>query len=153
MTLAKERDLRSVELRLPPNVSTTRFIAEIEGLAVQPDTPARVVVDERTGTVVIGSNVQISTVAVTHGNLIVRVTEQPYASQPSPLSETGQTVVLPQTTIEAEQENGNMSIIGGTDLQTLVSGLNRIGLRPSGVISILQTIKTAGALQADLVVQ
>ncbi len=152
--LARERDLRSVELRLPGReVNMTRFIAEIEGLAVQPDTPARVVVDERTGTVVIGSNVQISTVAVTHGNLVVRVTEDPYASQPAPFSERGETVVLPHTTIEAEQESGNMSIIGGTDLQTLVSGLNRIGLRPAGVISILQTIKTAGALQADLIIQ
>ncbi|WP_197704055.1 flagellar basal body P-ring protein FlgI [Cohaesibacter sp. ES.047] len=151
--LARERDLRSVELRLPKNVNMTRFISEIEGLAVQPDTPARVVVDERTGTVVIGSNVQISTVAVTHGNLVVRVTEDPFASQPAPLSDNGDTVVLPRTTIEAEQENGNMSIVGGTDLQTLVSGLNRIGLRPSGVITILQTIKTAGALQADLVIQ
>ncbi|PLW75490.1 flagellar basal body P-ring protein FlgI [Cohaesibacter celericrescens] len=151
--LAKERDFRSVILRKPSNITPTRFIAEIEGLAVQPDTPARVVVDERTGTVVIGSQVQISTVAVTHGNLVVRITEQPVASQPQPFSRGGETVVLPETNIEAAQSGGPLKIIGGTDLQTLVSGLNRIGLRPSGVISILQAIKTAGALQAELVIQ
>ncbi len=153
LMLAKERDFRSVVLQKPGRVSATRFIAQIEGLVIQPDTPAKVVVDERTGTVVIGNNVQISTVAVTYGSMVVRITENPVASQPQPFSRGGQTVVLPQTDITASQDGGSLSIIGGTDLQTIVSGLNRIGLRPSGVISILQTIKSVGALQAELVIQ
>ena len=151
--LAQERDLRSVVLRKPSNMSATRFIAQIEGLVIQPDTPAKVVVDERTGTVVIGNHVQISTVAVTYGSMVVRITESPMVSQPEPFSRNGETVVMPETNIDASQNGGSLSIIGGTDLQTIVSGLNRIGLRPSGIISILQTMKTVGALQAELVIQ
>jgi len=122
-------------------------------LKIDTDTPARVVIDQRTGTVVIGRNVQISTVAMTHGNLTVRVTETPQVSQPAPFSETGTTVVVPRTQVEAQESGGHLAIVGGTDLQTLVHGLNRIGLKPSDIISILQAVKTAGALQAELVVQ
>jgi len=149
---AVERDFRSVFLRQPEQVSPMRFLAEVGELTITPDTPARVVIDERTGTVVIGQNVQISTVAVTHGNISVRITERPFADQPNPLS-LGETVVLPDTEIEAQEEGGQLAIIGGADLQTLVRGLNQIGLKPMGIIAILQAIKTAGALQADLVVQ
>lgn len=150
--LAVERDLRTVALELPPKVTIGRFIAQIELLDVPVDAPARVVIDERTGTVVIGANVQISPVAVTHGALSVRVTETPVVSQPPPLS-NGETTVVPRTFIEAAQSGGRIAIVQGTDLRTLVSGLNRIGLKPNGIIAILQAIKTAGALQADLVVQ
>ncbi|WP_349369923.1 flagellar basal body P-ring protein FlgI [Salinarimonas sp.] len=149
---AYERDYRSVLLVNPPEVSPVRFLAEIGDLIVQPDTPARVVVDERTGTVVIGADVRISTVAVTHGNLTVRITELPVASQPAPFSD-GQTVVLPDTRVEVAQEEGRLAILQGSSLQTLVAGLNQIGLRPAGIIAILQAIKSAGALQADLVIQ
>jgi flagellar P-ring protein FlgI len=151
--IAAERDYRTVVLTRPASVSPVRFIAEIEGLLVDPDTPARVVVDERTGTVVIGRNVQISTVAVTHGNLTVRITEAPIVSQPSPFSPRGETVVVPQTFIEANEPGAKIAILRGTDLQRLVRGLNQIGLKPSGIIAILQAIKAAGALQADLVIQ
>ncbi|MDD7909015.1 MULTISPECIES: flagellar basal body P-ring protein FlgI [Pseudovibrio] len=151
--LAKENDYRSIEVQRPNGLSAVRFISQIESLLVQPDTPARVVVDERTGTVVIGQNVTISTVAVTHGNLTVRVSEQPEVSQPNPFAEQGETVVVPRTEIEATEEDGQLQIVGGTDLQTLVNGLNRIGLKPSGIIAILQAIKRAGALQATLVVK
>ena len=109
-------------------------------------------IDERTGTVVIGKDVQISTVAVTHGNLTVRVTESAKVSQPLPFSR-GETVVTPETQIEVDQKGAHLAIVSGIDLQTLVAGLNRIGLKPPGIIAILQAIKTAGALQADLVVQ
>lgn len=119
---------------------------------MEPDTPARVIVDERTGTVVIGRNVQISTVAVTHGNLTVRITEA-IVSQPSPFSRRGETVVTPQTFIDANEQGAKVAILRGTDLQRLVRGLNQIGLKPTGVIAILQAIKAAGALQADLVIQ
>ena len=149
---AREEDFRTVTVVRPTKVSAARFLAEIGGLHVQADAPARVVIDERTGTVVIGRDVQVSTVAVAHGNLTVRITESPKASQPLPFS-TGETVVTPETTVTADQQGGNLAIVGGTDLQTLVSGLNKIGLKPNGIIAILQAIKSAGALQADLVVQ
>jgi flagellar P-ring protein precursor FlgI len=149
---AREEDFRTVTVVRPAKVSAARFLAEIGDLEVHADAPARVVIDERTGTVVIGRDVQVSTVAVAHGNLTVRITESPRASQPLPFSE-GETVVTPETTVTADQQGGNLAIVRGTDLQTLVSGLNRIGLKPSGIIAILQAIKSAGALQADLVVQ
>uniref|UniRef100_Q07SH2 Flagellar P-ring protein n=1 Tax=Rhodopseudomonas palustris (strain BisA53) TaxID=316055 RepID=Q07SH2_RHOP5 len=151
--VAVEQDYRTVILTRPRAVSPVRFIAEIEELLVEPDTPARVVVDERTGTVVIGRNVQISTVAVTHGNLTVRITEAPIVSQPAPFSPRGETVVVPQTFIDANEPGAKIAILRGTDLQRLVRGLNQIGLKPSGIIAILQAIKSAGALQADLVIQ
>lgn len=151
-SVAFERDYRTIILSRPRSVAPVRFVAEIGELMVEPDTPARVVVDERTGTVVIGRNVQISTVAVTHGNLSVRITEVPQVSQPGPFSR-GQTVVTPQTFIEANEPGAQVAILRGTDLQRLVRGLNQIGLKPSGIIAILQAIKAAGALQADLVIQ
>jgi len=150
--VAREDDLRTVTLARPFYVGAARFMAEIGELAVQPDVPARVVIDERTGTIVIGKDVQISTVAVAHGNLTVRVTEMPKVSQPEPFSR-GETVVTPESMVMADEKGGNLAIVRGTTLQTLVGGLNRIGLKPSGIIAILQAIKTAGALQADLVVQ
>jgi flagellar P-ring protein FlgI len=149
---AYEVDSRTVELYRPRRVSFARFMAEVGGLQVQPDMAARVVLDARTGTVVVGQDVQISTVAVTYGTLTVRVNEQPQVSQPNPFSQ-GRTVVTPNTTIKAEQSGGPIAIVGGSSLRTLVSGLNRIGVKPPGIIAVLQAIKTAGALQADLVVQ
>jgi flagellar P-ring protein FlgI len=151
-SVAAERDYRSIFLLRPPQISVTRFMAEIGELMVEPDTMARVVLDARTGTVVIGQDVQISEVAVTHGTLSVRVTETPQVSQPNAFS-NGQTTTAPRTSIDAAESGGPMQIVGGTSLRTLVSGLNRIGLKPSGIIAILQAIKSAGALQADLVVQ
>ena len=150
--VARERDLRTVVLKKPTTVGAARFIAEVTELPIEPDTAARVVVDERTGTIVIGRDVQISTVAVAHGNLTVRVTEGAAVSQPAPFSE-GETVVVPEAVITADQEGGSVSVITGTNLQTLVGGLNRMGLKPNSIIAILQAIKSAGALQADLVVQ
>jgi flagellar P-ring protein precursor FlgI len=150
--VAKENDLRSVVLSRPFFLSTARFIAEVSDLPVVPDAPARVVIDERTGTIVIGNDVRISTVAVAHGTLTVRVTEKAQVSQPLPFSR-GETTVVPDTQIDADQKGANLAIIKGTNLQTLVSGLNKVGLKPPGIIAILQAIKSAGALQADLVVQ
>lgn len=149
---AFEMDGNAVELFHPANISVTRYMSEIGELVIEPDTAARVVIDARTGTVVIGQDVQISTVAVTHGTLSVRVTETPTASQPGAFSK-GTTVVTPRTQIDVEQPGGQVAIVSGSSLRTLVNGLNRIGVKPSGVIAILQAIKSAGALQADLVVQ
>ena len=150
--VASPRDFRTVVLHKPKNVAATRFIAELGDLEIRPDTPARIVVDQRTGTVVIGKNVQISTVAITHGALTIRVTETPEVSQPDPFS-MGQTVVVPRTQITAAEERVPLAIVRGADLQTLVKGLNQMGLKPSDVIAILQAVKTAGALQAELVIQ
>lgn len=152
MELARAADLRSVAVKRPPNMSPTRLMAEIGELIVEPDVPAVVVVDERTGTIVIGRDVTISTVAVSHGNLTVTVTETPQVSQPLPFSE-GQTVVTPETNISSFEQGGALRIVQGTNLNVLVLGLNRMGLKPQGVIAVLQAIKSAGALQADLVVQ
>ena len=150
--LARAADLRSVAVKRPQGITPTRLMAEIGELIVEPDVPARVVVDERTGTIVIGRDVQISTVAVSHGNLNVTVTETPQVSQPLPFSE-GQTVVTPETDISTYEQGGALRIVRGTSLQVLVRGLNRMGLKPQGIIAVLQAIKTSGALQADLVVQ
>lgn len=150
--IARERDSRSVALTGVQRTGATRLLAEIGELRVEPSTPARVVIDERTGTVVIGQDVQISPVALTHGGLTVRINETPEVSQPAPFS-NGRTTVTTQTRITATEETGQVATLQGPTLRTLVRGLNQIGLKPTGVISILQAIKTAGALQADLVIQ
>ncbi|MCR4264790.1 flagellar basal body P-ring protein FlgI [Nitratireductor sp. ZSWI3] len=150
--LAVEEDSRTIRIHRPKNVSFARFYAEIENLMVESDGPARVVIDERTGTVVIGNDVRISRVAISHGALTVRITEMPQVVQPEPFSR-GSTAVEPFTRIEAEQPDANVALLDGPDLQTLVSGLNRLGVKPDGIIAILQGIKSAGALQAELVLQ
>jgi flagellar P-ring protein precursor FlgI len=151
--LAAEQDARTIIIHRPPQkVSAARFFAEIESLPVESDTPARVVIDERTGTVVIGADVRISRVAISHGTLTVRVTEMPRIVQPAPFSD-GVTAVEPATVIDADQPDARVAMLDGPDLETLVSGLNRLGVKPDGIIAILQGIKSAGALQADLVVQ
>lgn len=150
--VAAERDARTVSIRKPKNVSAARFYAEIENLVVQSDTPARVVVDSRTGTIVIGNEVKISRVAISHGTLTVRITEAPRVVQPEPFSR-GETAIEPNTAIDANQPDARVAMLDGSDLETLVSGLNRLGVKPDGIIAILQGIKSAGALQADLVLQ
>ena len=152
MRVAAERDARTVQIRRPKNVSAARFYAEIENLVVESDTPARVVIDERTGTIVIGNEVKISRVAISHGTLTVRITEAPRVVQPEPFSK-GETAVEPFTAIEATRPDARVAVLDGPDLETLVSGLNRLGVKPDGIIAILQGIKSAGALQADLVLQ
>ena len=127
-------------------------MAEIGDLLVEPDMAARVVLDARTGTVVIGQDVQISTVAVTHGTLTVRVTETPRVSQPAPVLE-GKTVVTPDTQIDVEQTGGQLAIVGGSSLQHAGDRPQPDRPEAAGIIAILQAIKSAGALQADLVVQ
>jgi flagellar P-ring protein precursor FlgI len=151
--VARERDLRSVVLERPPGITATRFIAELGELLIAPDVPARVVINEHTGTVVIGQDVQISTVAMTHGTITVQVFEDPIASQPGPFSKGGKTVVLPRTSVSAYEPEAHIAVVGGASLQTLVGGLNKIGLKPTDIIAILQAIKTAGALQAELIIQ
>lgn len=150
--LAQEEDARMVRLTRPPGVSPTRFIADIGDLLAVPDTPARVVIDERTGTLVIGRNVRISSVAIAHGTITVRVTETPQVSQPNPFSR-GETTTTTQTAVTIDERGGSVTMLPDTNLESLVKGLNRMGLKPANIIAVLQAIKSAGALQAELVVQ
>jgi len=126
-------------------------LGAIDQLRVEPDQAARVIIEEASGTIVMGSNVRVSTVAIAQGNLTIRVTETPQVSQPNALAQ-GQTVVTPRTNIEIDdQADRKMGVLrGGVTLQELVRGLNSLGVGPRDLISILQTIKAAGALQAEL---
>ncbi len=150
--IARERDNRSVALTSTRG-GATRLLAEIGELRVEPSTPARVVIDERTGTVVIGQDVKISPVASTHGGLTVRINETPGSLASRRRSPMARRQSRRQTRITATEEVGGVATLEGPTLRTLVRGLNQIGLKPTGIISILQAIKTAGALQADLVIQ
>jgi flagellar P-ring protein precursor FlgI len=131
------------------------LLTNIETLPIDPDLPARVVIDENTGVIVMGDTVRISRVAVAQGNLTIRITETPQVSQPNPFSNTGVTVVVPRTNVEVQEDaDRKLAVIEpGVTLEELVAGLNSLGVSPRDMISILQTIKTAGALQADLMVQ
>lgn len=128
-----------------------QLMAEIERLEVEPDTPARILVDERSGIVVMGENVRISRVAVAQANLTVRITEDPQVSQPNPLGQ-GETVVVPRTTIEVDEQSERrmVTLEPGVTLRDLVDGLNALGVGPRDMISIIQAIKAAGALQANI---
>lgn len=151
--VARVTDPRTVVVNLngrdPISALTT-----IGDLRVIPDTPAIVVIDEASGTVVMGANVRISTVAIAQGNLTVRVTETPEVSQPAPLS-NGTTTVVPRTQVQVDdQHDRKLGIVrGSVTLRDLVASLNALGVGPRDLISILQAIKAAGALQADLVVR
>ena len=118
-----------MELFRPPNISVARMMAEIGELLVEPDTAARVVIDARTGTVVIGQDVQISTVAVTHGTLNVRISETPEVSQPNPLSD-GKDNDRPANPDRINQAGGQIAVVNGSSLRSLVTGLNRLGVKP-----------------------
>lgn len=148
---ARAVDAASVELTIPPHYkgNMVPLMASVENLEISPDAPARVVVDEKTGTVVLGRDVRISRTAVAHGNLQITVQESQQVSQPGPFSQ-GQTVVTPQTDINTREENRRLMIVEGATLQELVDGLNAIGATPRDLISILRTLQVSGALHADL---
>jgi flagellar P-ring protein precursor FlgI len=133
--------------------SPAHALGRIENLTVSPQTRARVVVDQRSGTIVIGEDVRISRVAVAQGNLTLRVEETPMVVQPNPFSE-GETVVVPRTNVGIEEDEGTglAEIRGGTTLSELVAGLNALGVAPNDMIDILKSIKAAGALHAEFVV-
>ena len=150
--IAAERDYRSIELKKPHAMTMARLFAEIGDLYVEPDQPARLVIDEKTGTIVIGSDVKISTVAVTQGNITVRVSESASVSQPDPFSK-GETVAVPESSVDVSEAGGNTAVVKGATLRELVGALNRMGLKPQGIIAVIQAIKSAGALQAELVVE
>ncbi|WP_428560130.1 MAG: flagellar basal body P-ring protein FlgI [Solidesulfovibrio sp. DCME] len=149
--MASAVDAGTVRLAVPPENqgNLVPLLASIENIEVTPDHRARVVVDEKTGTVVLGQNVQITPVAVTHGNLQIQVQESANVSQPLPFS-GGRTVVTPETNIGINEENRKLKMIEGATLQELVEGLNALGATPRDLISILRTLESSGALQADL---
>lgn len=136
------------------SLSPAHALGRIENILVQPERKARVVVDQRSGTIVMGEDVRISRVAVSQGNLTLRVEEAPLAVQPNPFSD-GQTVVVPRTNAEIEEEPGIglAEIRPGTSLSEVVSGLNALGVSPRDMIDILKSIKAAGALHAEFVVR
>ena len=141
-----------VTLRPPPGQSMVGFMTAVETLEIEPDAPAKVIVDEVSGVIVMGDAVRISTVAIAQGNLTISVQETPQVSQPAPFSRTGDTTVVTQSTISVEEERGRQLITlkSGASLSSLVAGLNALGVTPRDMISILQAIKAAGALQADI---
>jgi flagellar P-ring protein precursor FlgI len=128
------------------------MLTDIEQLLVTPDQQARVVVAEHSGVIVMGENVRISTVAIAQGNLTIRITETPQVSQPAPFATQGDTTVVDRTNIEIDSDDDKRLAVldRGVTLQELVNGLNALGIGPRDMISILQTIKAAGALQAEI---
>lgn len=127
------------------------LITAIEGLGVTPDHSARVVIDEASGVIVMGDDVRVSTVAIAQGTLTVSISETPQVSQPSPFSERGRSVVVPRTAAGVDEAPAQLKLVeGGVRLRDLVEGLNALGVPPRDMIAILQAIKTAGALQADI---
>lgn len=141
-----------VALNPPANMSRMGFLTGIEALEVSVDSPATVVIDEVAGVVVLGEAVRISTVAIQQGNLTISVQETPQVSQPAPLSRGGTTTVTPQSQVTVNEETGRqfVTLREGASLQALINGLNALGVTPRDMISILQSIKAAGALQADI---
>ncbi|MWD28475.1 flagellar basal body P-ring protein FlgI [Aquicoccus sp. SCR17] len=144
-------DPATIEVRRNDKADLPQLMAAVENLKVQPDSPARVVIDARSGTIVIGADVRIDKVAVSQGGLTVMVREDISVSQPQPISIGGNTVVVPDTSVEVKKKEAQFAILeGDVSLQRLVDGLNAIGVGAAETISILQAIKAAGALHADL---
>lgn len=158
-SLAKAIDAGNIKVRLPESQrgNVVNFIAGLEHLSVTPDTKARIVVNERTGSIVAGGNVRISSVNITHGSLRVSVMTDFLVSQPSFVKRTGdgvRTVVVPETSINVnERKSMNVNLKNQTTVFELVSALNKIRASTQDIISILQSIKRAGALHAELVIQ
>ena len=153
---ARATDPATVRIAIPlaRQSDLVAFITDIEQLRVQPDQLARVVIDEQSGVIVMGADVRISTVAIAQGNLTIRITETPQVSQPNPFATQGQTQIVDRTDVEVDEDvQRRLTLLnGGVTLQELVNGLNALGIGPRDMISILQTIKTAGALQAEIMV-
>ncbi|QJT10612.1 flagellar basal body P-ring protein FlgI [Oceanidesulfovibrio marinus] len=148
---ARAEDISTIDLAIPPRYegNLVPFMASLESLEVSPDSKAKVVVDEKTGTVVLGRNVRLSKAAVAHGNLQIVIQENANVSQPGAFSQ-GQTVVTPETNLGVDEQNRRLTMLEGATLQELVDGLNAIGATPRDLISILRTLKSAGALHAEL---
>lgn len=144
----------SIKVRAPRNTSDrVAFVSVLENITVQPaEAVAKVIVNSRTGTIVIGKNVRVSPVAITHGNMTVTITSKPLVSQPNPLS-NGDTVIIPVTEIEVTEETNRMfKFAPGADLDDIVRAINQVGAAPGDLVAILEALKQAGALHARLIV-
>ncbi|KIL97210.1 Flagellar P-ring protein FlgI [Paramagnetospirillum magnetotacticum MS-1] len=152
--MARPVDPGTVQITVPPGYrgNVVGLLTDVEQLRVEPDQMARVVIDEVSGTIVMGENVRISTVAIAQGQLTIRITETPQVSQPSPFSDAGTTTTVQRTDIQVDEGAGNKLAVvpHKVTLQELVEGLNSLGIGPRDLIVILQAIKAAGALQAEL---
>lgn len=151
--IAEAENGATVRLTRPQNgKSMVDVITDIEQIQVEPDQVAKIVIDERSGVIVMGANVSISTVAVAQGNLTVRITETPQVSQPNAFAQQGTTEVVARTNLDISgDKEGNIAFLpAGVTLQELVSSLNALGVSPRDVITILQAIKAAGAIQAEI---
>jgi flagellar P-ring protein precursor FlgI len=138
----------------PYQENVVDFIASLETLDVESDSTAKIVVNERTGTIVMGKDVRLSTVAVSHGNLSLIIREDPNVSQPAPLS-GGQTVVTPNTTVDVVEDDGELVLLDmqkGVSIGEIANALNAIGATPRDLIAIFQAIKASGSLQGELIV-
>jgi flagellar P-ring protein precursor FlgI len=144
-------DSGTVEVKVPVQYlgRVPELVAVLESLHVMVDAPARVVVNERTGTVVMGSQVRIAPVAVAHGGLSIEVDTDVGVSQPGALS-GGETVTVTDTDVSIEEETADLQILGGVSIGEVVGSLNQLGVSPRDLISILQAIRAAGALDAEI---
>jgi flagellar P-ring protein FlgI len=149
---AEPIDPSTVQLSVPPEFkgNVVAFLTEIEQLQVEPDLSAKIIIDERSGIIVMGRDVRVATVAVAQGNLTVSISESPQVSQPNPLSR-GRTVVTPRSSVGVTEDGKKFAVVkDGVSLQQLVDGLNGLGIGPRDLIGILQAIKAAGAIEADI---
>jgi flagellar P-ring protein FlgI len=149
---AQPLDPSTVELTVPEQYkgNVVALLTEIEQLQIEPDEPAKIIIDERSGIIVMGRDVRVSTVAVAQGNLTVTISESPQVSQPNPFSR-GQTRTVPRTRVGVQEDGRKLALVDeGVSLQQLVDGLNALGVGPRDLIAILQAIKAAGAIQADI---
>jgi flagellar P-ring protein FlgI len=149
---AEPLDPSTVQLTIPPEFkgNVVAFLTEIEQLQVEPDLGAKIIIDERSGIIVMGRDVRVATVAVAQGNLTVSISESPQVSQPNPASR-GRTVVTPRSSVAVSEDGKKLALVkDGVSLQQLVDGLNGLGIGPRDLIGILQAIKAAGAIQADI---
>ncbi len=153
--LARSLDAGEMQVLVPEDYQdrVVEFVSELERLVVAPDTMARVVVNEKTGTVVMGDQVRISTVAISHGNLSLVITEDTDVSQPNSFARRGRTVASPQTDINVNEEGGQLIVLEqGASIGDVAAALNAIGATPRDLVAIFEALKAAGALYADLVV-
>lgn len=151
--LAKTENAGSIRVTVPENYlgNTVQFVTRIESLGVTPDMVSKVVVNERTGTVIMGENVRIATIAIAHGNLSIQINESLDVSQPLPFSRGGQTVVTPESDIVVQEGKNPIFLVeSGVSIGEVVKALNALGVSPRDLIAIFQALKAAGALQADL---
>ena len=152
--VARPKDPGTLVVEIPNDYegNVVGLITDIEQLRIEPDQLARIIIDEQSGTIVMGDNVKISTVAIAQGSLTIRVTETPQVSQPGPFAEVGETETVARTDVQVDEDGDKkMTVVNsGVTLQDLVNGLNSLGIGPRDLITILQAVKASGALQAEI---